>query len=94
MKPSKKSYMKVWVKNLLRTGMVPARAWRAHAVEIVPTEGFKLRRQMAASAGKQGATSLSFFVEAFWLSTQTWAEGVLCRQVVYRTNRSMDVADL
>ena len=49
---------------------------------------------MAASAGKQGATSLSFFVEAFWPSTQTWAEGVLGRQVVYRTKRSMDEADL
>ena len=35
---------------------------------------------MAASAGKKGATSLSFFMEAFWLSTQTWAEGVLGRQ--------------
>ena len=32
------SYMKVWVKNLLRTGMVPARAWGAHAVEMAPTE--------------------------------------------------------
>ena len=49
---------------------------------------------MAASAGKEGATSLSFSVEAFWLSTQTWAEGVLGRQVVYRTKRSMDEADL
>ena len=33
-KAFQKSYMKVGVKKFLRTGMVPARAWRAHAVEM------------------------------------------------------------
>ena len=74
-----KSYMKVGVKKLLRTGMVPARAWRTHAVEMGPTERLKLRRQMAAAVSKKRTASLSLFPEAYELSTmatQTWAEGV------------------
>ena len=82
-----KCYMKVGVKKLLRTGMVPARAWRVHAVWMASTERFKLRRQMAAAAGKKETTSLSLFMEAFGreveeelsiIATQTWAEGCLC----------------
>ena len=61
----KKNYMKVcvcvFVKKLLRAGMMPARTWRVHAVGISPTERLKLKRQMAAAAGKKSATSLSFF---------------------------------
>ena len=50
--------MKEGVKQLLRAGMVPARTWRVHAVGIAPTGRFKLRRQMAAAAGKKGTISL------------------------------------
>ena len=82
---SEKSYMKVSVKKLLRAGMVPARTWGVHAVETAPTERLKLRRQMAAAAGKKSTTSLSLFMEASGLeieeelptlATQYWAEGV------------------
>ena len=71
--------MKVVVKKLLRTGVVPARAWRAHVVEIAPTERLKLRRQLAAAAGKE-STSLSFYglaveEELSTMATQAWAEG-------------------
>ena len=38
--------------------MVPARAWTAHAVEIVPTERFKVRRYMTTAAGKKKKGSL------------------------------------
>ena len=52
---------------------------------MAPTERLKLRRQMAAAAGKKSTTSLSLFMEAFGLAvdedlstlaTQYWAEGV------------------
>ena len=78
----RKSYMKVEVMKLPRAGMVPARTWRVHAVVMAPTE--RLRRQMAAAAGKKSTTSLSLFMGAFGLeveeelstmATQTWAEG-------------------
>ena len=84
-KAFQKSYMKVGVKKLLRAGMVPARTWRVHAVEMAPTERCKLRRQMAAAAGKKSTTSLSLFMEACGLeveeehstlATQYWADGV------------------
>ena len=73
------------VKKLLRAGMVPARTWGAHAAGMAPTERLKLRRQMAAAAGKKGTTPLSLFMAAFVLAaeeelstmaTQYWAEGV------------------
>ena len=76
-----KNCMKVGVKKC----MVPARTWGVHAVGIAPTERLKLRRQMAAAAGKKSTTSLSLFMEAFGLeveedlstlATQYWAEGV------------------
>ena len=44
------------VKKLLREGMVPAMAWRVRAVGLAPTERLKLRRQMAAAAGKTLST--------------------------------------
>ena len=53
--------------------------------DMAPTERLKLRRQMAAAAGKHGTTSLSLFMEAYGLeveeelssmATQYWAEGV------------------
>ena len=52
-----KSHMKVGVKKLLRAGMVPART-EVHAVGMARTERLKLRKQMAAAAGKKSTTSL------------------------------------
>ena len=53
---------------MLRAGMMPTRTWGAHAVGMSPpTERLKLRRQMAATAGKKSTTSLSLFVEAYGL---------------------------
>ena len=80
-----KSYMKAGVKKMLRAGMMPARTWRVHAAGMAPTERLKLRRQMAAAAGKRSTTSLSPFMEVFGLeveedlstlATQYWAEEV------------------
>ena len=83
-KAFQRNHMKVDVKKLLRAGMMPARTWVAHAVGIAPTESFKLRRRMAAAAGKNSTTSLSLFMEAYGLeveqelstlalATQDWA---------------------
>ena len=64
---------------------MPARTWGVHAVGMAPTERLKLRRQMAAAAGKKSTTSLSLFMEAYGLeveeelstmAVQYWAEGV------------------
>ena len=83
-KAFQKNCMKVGAKKLLRAGMVPARTWRVQAVGIAPTERLKMRRQMAAAAGKKSTTSLPLFMEAFGLeveeelstmTTQTWAGG-------------------
>ena len=52
-KAFQKNCMKVEVKKQLRARMMPARTWRVHAVEMSPTEMLKLRRQMAAAAGKK-----------------------------------------
>ena len=52
-------------------------------MELVPTERFKLRRQMAAAGRLKETTALSLFMEAYGLeveealsikATQTWAE--------------------
>ena len=61
-KAFQKSYMKVGVKKLLRMGLVPARAWGAHAVGIAPTERLKRRHMAAAAPGKEESTSLSLEV--------------------------------
>ena len=54
------------------------------AVGLAPTERLKLRRQMAAAAGKKSRTSLSLFMQArgreveeelSTFATQYWAEG-------------------
>ena len=83
-KAIRKNYIKVGVKKLLRAGMVPARTWRVHAVETA-LEKLKLRRQMAAAAGKSSTISLSLFMDVIGLeveqalstlAAQYWAEGV------------------
>ena len=65
-----KNYMTVGAKKLLRAGMVPARTWRVRAVENAPTERLKLRRQMAAAAGKRAQPPLSLFMEAFGIEVE------------------------
>ena len=81
-KAFQKNYMKVCGEMFLRASMVPASFWRVHAVGIAPTERLKLRRQVAAAAGKKNTTSLSLFMEAFGhqvreifstLAAQYWA---------------------
>ena len=52
-----KNYMRVEVVKLLRMGLVFARRWREQAVDILPTERLKLRRQMAAAAGRKESVS-------------------------------------
>ena len=69
-KTFRKDYMKVGVKKLLRAGMMPARTWGAHAVEMSPTERFILSRQLAAAARKKSATSLSLFMETHGLKVE------------------------
>ena len=75
----------LYIKKLLRAGMVPARLWEVHAVGMAPTEMLEMRRQMAAAVGKKSATTSSLFTEAFGLkaeedfstlATKYWAEGV------------------
>ena len=63
-KAFQKSYMKVGVKKLLRAGMMPARTWGVHAVEMSHTERSNFRRQMATAAGKKSTTTFSLFLEA------------------------------
>ena len=65
--------------------MVPAKTWRVH-VGMARTEGQKLRRQLAAAAGKKGHDPLYPFSwsplvlgvveDLSTLATQYWAEGV------------------
>ena len=62
--------MKAGVKKLLRADMMPARTCGAHTVGMSPTERFKLRRQMAAAAGKKTTTSLSLFMETSGLEVE------------------------
>ena len=97
-----KNNMKVCVKKLLRAGMMPARAWGAHAVGMSPTERLILRRQMEAAAGKKSTTSLSLFMEVYGLevedeistmANQCWAEGVWTGKMESRAERSLDEAD-
>ena len=78
-----KSYMKMG--KVLPAGMVPARTWRLHAVEITPNKKIKHRGgRRQQQRGRKNTTSLSLFVEAVDLeveeelstmATQTWAEG-------------------
>ena len=87
-KSFRKNYMKVGVKKWLRSGMMPARTWGAHAVGMAP-ERLKMRRQMAAAAGKRSTTSLSLLMETYGLeveeelsamAVQCWAEGAWTRK--------------
>ena len=80
-----KNYMKVGGQEVAVCGLLPARTWEVHASGVAPAERLKLRRQMAAAAGKKSTTSLSFFMEVYGLeveeelstlATQYWAEGV------------------
>ena len=67
-----------------------------------PMERLKLRRQMAAAAGKKSSTSLSLFMEVHGLevedelstmATQCWAEGVWTGKWSHEQKRSLDEAN-
>ena len=67
--------------------------------DMAPTERLKLRRQMAGAAGRKETASPSLFMEAFARRALYHAHSdlgtrSLGREVVYRTERSMDEADL
>ena len=49
-----KNYMNVEVKKLSRAGMVPARAWRVHAVGNRPYRKVKLEETDGSSSGQKG----------------------------------------
>ena len=77
--------MRIGVRKLLRMGLVLARAKGGQAVGTAPTERLKLRRQMAAAAGKEASVALSLFMEVSNLeveetlstmATVCWTEGV------------------
>ena len=68
-------------------------------VALASTERLKLRRQMAAAAGKKSTTSLSLFMEAFGLeieeelstlATQYWAEAVWIGKWCLEQKRSLE----
>ena len=61
--------------------MMPARTWGAHAVEISPTERLKLRRQMAAAAGKNNT---EVGEELSTMATQYWAPKDVLKMLVQR----------
>ena len=94
--------MKVGVKKLLRAGMMPARTWEAVAVGMSSTERLKLRRQMAAAAGKKSTTSMSLFMEAYGIEVEeelfhrghsVFGRRSLDRKMESRAERSLDEAD-
>ena len=72
------------IKQLLRMGLVSARAWKSLQWDCCGRKILKLRRQMVAAAGKKGSTSLSLFLGAYgpeveedlsFIATQTSTEG-------------------
>ena len=97
------NYRRIGVRKLLRTGFVLARAWEGQAVGIAPTERMKVRRQMAAAAGKKESVSLSLFTEVINLeveeelstmATHAWAEGVRLGKMEKRAPEGLEEADL
>ena len=62
-----KSFLRIGVRKLLRMGLVPARVRGGQAVGSAPTEGLKLRKQVAATAGNKESVSLSLFMDGYAL---------------------------
>ena len=60
----------MWCQEVAACRHDATRTWGAHAVGMSPTEMLKLRRQMAAAAGKKSTTSLSLFMEAHGLEVE------------------------
>ena len=96
--------MNVRVKNVVTCGHDASKDLGVHAVGRAPTEGLKLRRQMAAAAaGKKSTTSLSFLVYgSIWLGSRGgtfyFGHSVLGRRsldgkMVQLTKRSVDEAN-
>ena len=65
-----KNYMRIAARKLLRIGLVLARVWGRQAVDISPMERLKLRRQMAAAAGKKKTVSSSLFMNIYDLKVE------------------------
>ena len=91
------------MRKLLRTGLVLAKAWEGQAVGIAPRERLKLRRQMAAAAGKKSSVSLSFFMdvtnleveeELSTMATHAWAEVVRLGRMEKRAAEGLEEAGL
>ena len=85
-KAHQKNNMKVGGQEVATKGYGTSKSMEsAYSGDLTPTERLKLRRQMAAAAGKKSTTSLSLFMEATGLdveedlstlATQYWAESV------------------
>ena len=52
-----------WCEEVVDDRLVPARVWGGQAVVMSPTDRLKLRRRMAAAAGKKEFALLSLFME-------------------------------
>ena len=98
-----KNYMRTGMRKLLRTGLVLARAWEGQAVGIAPTDRLKLRREMAAAAGKKESVPLSLFMEVnnleiekelSTMATLAWTEGVRLGRMEKRAAEGLEEADL
>ena len=91
--------MKAGVNKLLRTGLMPARAWRIHAVGMSHHEGVKTKETDGSGCGQKSTTSLSLSMEAYGLEEEGGAfhhgHPVLGRRsldwkMAARTKRSVD----
>ena len=65
-KLSKKSYMKVGVKKLLRAGMVPARTWGAEGGSMARTSSSSLAKDRENWTEKHRNVARKIFVEGGW----------------------------
>ena len=65
-----KNYMKVGGQEVVTSGYGASQDVGSSRSGMGPTERLKLRRQMAAAAGKKSAPSLSLFMEAFGLEVE------------------------
>ena len=90
-----KNYIQTGVRKLLRTGLVPPRAWRAQAVGVAPTERLKLRRLMADRFRYllMEVDNLEVVEEFSTMATFFWAEGTWMG-IGARANKSLEKADL
>ena len=98
-----KSGMRVCARKVSRMGLIPARVWGGQALKIAPPERLKLKRQMAAAAGKKESFSPPLFLDAnrseveqefSTMATLFWAEGVRTGQMKGRAPEGVEKADI